>query len=250
MTKNKVTRYVTKHSPEIFTGIGIAGLIGTAIFAAKAQPKALALIEKAEAEKQEPLTFGEKVKITWKVYVPAVTTGITSIAFLLGANAVHVKRNAAIATACKLSEVALTEYKNKVVETLGEEKDKEIREAIRKDHVESNPIVVENVITTKKGGNTHCLDYSSGRWFMSDRVQIEKAVNKLNEKLTHDMFVSLNDFYDELGLDRTSIGEVLGWDIMKGIVELQFDTCLDTEGNPCLVVAFENMPYSDYDRIS
>lgn len=34
-----------KHSPEILTGIGIAGMITTTIMAVKATPKALILIE-------------------------------------------------------------------------------------------------------------------------------------------------------------------------------------------------------------
>ena len=34
-----------KHSPEILTGIGIAGIISTTVMAVKATPKALKLIE-------------------------------------------------------------------------------------------------------------------------------------------------------------------------------------------------------------
>ena len=37
--------FLGKHSPEIFTGLGIAGMITTAVLAVKATPKAVELIE-------------------------------------------------------------------------------------------------------------------------------------------------------------------------------------------------------------
>lgn len=39
---------VKKHSPEILTGIGIAGMITTTVMAVRATPKALILIEEKE----------------------------------------------------------------------------------------------------------------------------------------------------------------------------------------------------------
>lgn len=246
---NCVTQFVTKHSPEIFTGLGIAGLVGTAVLAAKAQPKALALLEEAKEEKGEELTIVEKVKTSWKCYIPAVTTGVASVVFLVGANNIHARRNAAIATAYKISEVALTEYKNKVVETIGEKQEKVIREEVNKDRLAQNPVVQSEVVVTKKGGTTRCYDHSSGRRFMSDRLAIEKAVVRLNERMFQEMWISLNDFYDEIGLERTSTGEILGWTISKGRIELQFDSQLDTDGEPCLVVDFANAPYYEYDKI-
>ena len=42
---------LVKHSPEILTGIGIAGMITSTILAVKATPKALTLIAEAEDAK-------------------------------------------------------------------------------------------------------------------------------------------------------------------------------------------------------
>lgn len=41
---------VKKHSPEILTGIGIAGMITTTVLAVRATPKALILIEEKKDE--------------------------------------------------------------------------------------------------------------------------------------------------------------------------------------------------------
>lgn len=248
MNKPGIKPFITKHTPEILTGVGIVGLVGTTVLAVKATPKAMSLIEAAEEEKQDKLTVGETIKTCWKCYIPAAATGVASALCFVGANSVHVRRNVLLASACKLTEATLTEYKSKVSEVIGEKKEKEIQEEIDKDRLKKNPIAQSEVIHTKKGGTTSCYDYSSDRYFVSDRTHIEKAVIRLNERLIQESWISLNDFYEELGLNHTSVGELLGWDIMKGTVKLRFDSQLDSEGEPCLVIDFDNPPYHDYDK--
>ena len=96
---------LSRHSPAILMGIGIAGMVTTTVVAVKATPKALRLIEEKKQELDvESLTPVETVKATWKCYIPAAVTGAVSIACLIGSNSVNTKRNAALATAYKLSE--------------------------------------------------------------------------------------------------------------------------------------------------
>lgn len=66
----------------------------------------------------------EVVKAAWKPYIPAAITGSLSVACLVGASRVNFKRNAALATAYTLSEKVLKDYKDSVVETIGEKKRK------------------------------------------------------------------------------------------------------------------------------
>ena len=101
----KTKRAVSKHSPEILTAIGIAGMASTVVLAVRATPKALKQIDEAKEEKGEELTPVETVKVAWKPYIPAITTGVASTICLIGANSVHAKRNAALATACQLSSI-------------------------------------------------------------------------------------------------------------------------------------------------
>ena len=55
-TFRNVKTAMAKHSPEILTGIGIAGMIGTTVLAVKATPKALRLIEERREELElEPM---------------------------------------------------------------------------------------------------------------------------------------------------------------------------------------------------
>ena len=69
------------------------------------------------------------------------------------------------------------------------------------------------VIVTEKG-NTLCRDSISGRYFKSDIDKIKKVVNELNRQLIHQNYISLNEFYYELGLDSTKNGSYLGWNMI------------------------------------
>lgn len=254
MNKSNLTKFfngtkmmLTKHSPEILTGLGIAGMVTTTILAVQATPKALELLEEAEFDKQEKIKPIEAVKLTWKCYIPAAITGMVSITCIIGASSVNVRRNAALATAYKISETALTEYKEKVVETIGEKKEQAIKDSIAKDKVEKNPVKQQNIIVTGKG-DTLCYDELFGRYFKSDVDKLKKIENELNRRLLNEDYISLNEFYYEVGLDGVSAGDDLGWYIDKGYIELEFSSQLASDGTPCLVVSFTTPPKYDFNR--
>lgn len=204
---------VIKHSPEILTGLGIAGTVITVILAVKATPKALELKEAAEKEKGEKLTPIETVKVCWKPYVPTFLTGGASVTCLIGSTNVSLRRNAALTAAYKISETALTEYKAKVVETIGEKKEKVVREKLAEDQVQKKPVKSSEIFVTEKG-NTIFLDTLSQRHFKSDFDKIRRVVAYLNNRMSTDPFdtgISLNDFYSEVGLTCTDTGSTIGW---------------------------------------
>ena len=234
--------YVTKRSPEILTGIGITGMIATTVLAVRDTPKALKLIEDAQYEKGDYLTAQEKVKVCWKCYIPAATTGVFSVACLIGANSVHSKRNAALATAYKLSETAYSEYRSKVMETVGEKKEQVVREKVAQERIESNPVSKNEVYITDKG-NTLCYDYISKRYFKSDVDRIRKIEIKLNKQMMHDIcgYVSLNEFYDEIGLERIEYGDEIGWNT-ENMLELEISPHMADDDTPCIMVGHYNPP--------
>ena len=244
---------VSKRSPEILTGLGIAGMISTTVLAVRATPKALDLIARAEDKKFDnghgnKLTVSEKMKVAWKPYIPAAITGIASISCIIGASSVHAKRNAAIAAAYNLSQTALTEYKEKVVETIGEKKEQAIKDKIAKDKIKKDPVSKSEVIVTGKG-NTLCYDAFNSRYFYSDIDQIKRAINELNRIMLNQMYVSLNDFYDELNLKHSGNGDELGWKLDDGFVEVDFSSQLSDDGRPCLVIEYMVAPRYDYSKL-
>lgn len=256
MNKNDVTKLfkdirngLSKHSPEILTGLGIAGMITTTILAVKATPKALQSIdEKKKEEHKDELTVIETVKATWKPYVPAVVTGVVSVGCLIGANSVNLKRNAALATAYQLSSTALADYKEKMIETVGEKKEKAIRDKIAQEKVDKNPVESSNVIITGNG-KTLCYDPQFGQYFESTIDDIKRAVTELNYRMVDkgEEYVSLNDFYDELGVDRIDVGEDLGWNVGRdGKIVVTTSATISKNNVPCVVIHYEVAPKYEY----
>lgn len=239
-------RSLKKHSPGILTGIGVAGLLATTVMAVDATPKALRLIEEKKQELQvENLSIKETVKTAWKCYIPSAVTAIASVACIVGASSVNARRNAALATAYTLSETAAREYKEKVVEAIGEKKEQLVRDEVAKKQLEKNPVTKSEVVITEKG-DTLCFDPWSSRYFKSDAEKLRRAINDLNYQLINDGYVTLNDFYYDIGLDETKPGETLGWDVNKGQVQFRFSSQIAEDGTPCLVLEFTNPPTYDY----
>lgn len=272
MSKTDVTKYfkmvkqfAKKRSPEILTGIGIAGMITTTVLAVKETPKALQLIEEEKDRRTDKILEGmspnedencwqvvklkpiEVAKVAWKPYIPAVLLGASSVACLIGANSVHARRQAALYSAYKLSETAFTEYRDKVLETVGEETEKEVRDKVAKDKVEKNPASKTEIYMTGKGESLF-YDPISDRHFMSDIETIRKIVNDLNYAMGYgsEMYVSLSQLYDELGLKHTSISDNIGWNIRDGLIEPDFSSQID-EGKPCIVLDWLKVPSYDFD---
>ena len=246
-TIKSVERVFTKYSPGILTGIGIAGMIGATFMAVKATPKALYLIEtkKEEAEVEE-LAPVETIKTCWKCYIPATLATVLSVICLIGASTVSAKRNAALATAYSISEAALREYQEKVVEVVGEKKEKAVRDAVAKDQIERDPVTKSEVVIIDSNSNTLCYEPLSGRYFKSTIDKIKKAEIELDRQMIQEMYVSLNDFYWEIGLDGTDLGDKMGWNLSKGYMDLSFSSQLADDGTPCAVIVYGIPPVYDY----
>ena len=61
---NAVKKSTIKHSPEILTGIGIAGMATATVMAVRATPKALRLIDNAELKKANETSMRNSQKKT------------------------------------------------------------------------------------------------------------------------------------------------------------------------------------------
>lgn len=243
-------KFLGKHSPEILTGIGIAGLLSSTVLAVKATPKAMLLrdeeLNRQEVNKLKPL---ELVKTCWKPYIPAVIMGVAGTSCIVGASAIHYKRNAALATVYAISERTLTTYRDKVVETIGEKKEKEIRQKIAQDGVDKDKESNDKPLVVVAKGQTLCKDSITGRYFRSDLNAIRKAINLVNRRLTIDHYISLNEWFGELCLDDVKNGSLMGWNLDNGLLDVTFETCLADNDEPCIVLEYSLMPKYDFDKL-
>ena len=254
-------KYLKKHEPELLVGIGIAGMISTTIMAVKATPKALELIELekkypshngetlSEAVKTKSLTRTEIIKAGWKPYLPSIILGTASITCIIGGTTINTKRNAALTTAYAITENAFTTYKNKVIETIGEKKEKNLRGKIAEDNVKNDPPVSSQVVITSRG-NTLCKDSISERYFRTDIDKVRKAINELNRRMTIENYISLDEFYYELNLKPMKHADRLGWSIDDGLLEVYFNACMADNDEPCVVLDYNIYPKYGYDKLA
>lgn len=242
---------LNKYSPEIMLGLGLTGFASTIVFSIKATPKAVQLMEKRKKELEvEKLPPVEVVKTTWKCYIPAAVTGTLSVGCILGSYSVNMKRNAALATAYTISETALKEYKDKVIETIGEKKEEGIRDAIAKDKLEKNPVTTTEVIITGKGKSL-LFDPISNRYFEYDLDMLQKAVNELNFRLINgEMYISINELYWLMGVSPwQGMGDRLGWNVDEAPINIRLSYAAADDGRPCAVMEYNVEPRYDYDNL-
>lgn len=235
-----------KRAPELLIALGVGGMAVAIVEGIIVTPKALKEMDnKKEELEKDDLTPVEVIQATWKCYLPVVVTAVGSAACIIGADHIHLKRNAAIATAYTISETAMKDYKSKVKEIIGDRKEKEVQDAIDKEYMERYPVSEVGVYLTGYG-NTLCFDSVTGRYFRCDQAYIQKAEQIVNRRLRDEMYVSINDFYYEINLPPIPNGDDLGWNVDNGWIDLIFGSQLANDGTPCLVVKYMIEPRADY----
>lgn len=128
---------IRKYSPVALSCVASVGVVVTAIAAAKATPRAVALVY-ADSRKNhdgDPYAYTKKEAFiaAWKCYIPAVAFGASTIACIMGANALSRHQQAALTSAYALVQNSYKEYKDKLKELYGEEAHNAIMDSIIKE---------------------------------------------------------------------------------------------------------------------
>lgn len=245
MNISKIMRTFQKNasdnSPTILIAIGVAGVAATAVLAGKASFKAAEVIRVGNEaayypdEEVEPLTLGEMARSTWKLYIPAAVTGIATVACILSANRINASRAAVMASAFSLSQDALGRYTEKVREKFGEAKEQEIRDALAQDIVSRTNIPSVIVFGS---GDVLCMDIWSGRAFMSTLQKLKEAEVNTNYEIIRQDYASLTDYWDRIGLPKTSDSDNIGWS-SDAKLEVKYASAIAEDGRPCITIDFD-----------
>lgn len=240
--------------------LGMAGALslGGVITAVKATPKALELIEEAKKEKRytdfagqtqvcEKLTKREIVKTTWKCFIPTVALEAASLGFLflgarIGLNVELTAKNAAImAGSYSVMNNVYKEYEGTVKEMLGQETHDNVLDEMAKKRINETPIDDAYIINTHKG-DTLCYESLTGRLFLSDKNEIEKALIHAGWVCVEDGWcgISANDYFELLGLEGVDpFGDYFGWYKPFGVT---YGSGVTSDGRPYLVVRPDILP--------
>lgn len=217
----KTTSFVKQNSPTIMTILSIGGLAATVYFTVKgtkdSESKKLErqkehLINKDEADKKE------EVLDTAKAYAPAAVSAIVTCALIIGSNVISKKQQATLVGAYSLLSYNYKRYRDTVTERYGKEVDHDI---LRHIEVEKAKNVNLNAPSLTQScsldiDNEHetprlFWDSFSERYFESTMSRVIQAQYHLNRNFTLGQFVTLNDFYEFLGISKVDGGDDIGW---------------------------------------
>lgn len=232
-----------KFSPQILTGVGVVGVVTSGVLASKATLKLEPIIEdirlnvevandlKATKTADEYSSTQYKRDITQtyvrggleivKLYGPAFTTMTLSVFCLVSAQGIMQKRNAALVAAYKSVEQTFSEYRKRVIDEYGVEKDAEFRTTIRETQEtdeDGNVRTVRRFDGTAASRYARFFDELNPNWEKKAEYNLmflKSVQNHMNDKLHVQGHLFLNEVYDRLGYDRTPEGALVGW-VMGG----------------------------------
>lgn len=234
-----------KHSPELLTGFGIAGMLTTTVIAVKQTPKAMKKIEEKKEELgKEKLSVKETVVTTWKCYIPAVVTAAASTAALVGSTTISLNRNTVLATGLAISEAARREFEEKAEEVIGEKKVAQIKEEVAKEDMKRHDIPTSSSLTMVGGsGTVLCHETVTNQYFISDHETVRRIINDLNSRLMREMYLTVNEYTDAFNIDHVPWGNDMQWDANKRMLDPRYYADLTKDGRPCLVIDFDKDDY-------
>lgn len=244
----KTKGYVKFNSPTILTCLGAAGVVGTAVLAAKAGTKASKVLEQAEKEKGEKLTMLEKVDVALPIYIPTIMAGAATVTCIFGANVINKRKQASLVSAYGLLDRSYKEYRKKVEDYYGEGSDEEILDEIAKDNFDPS--------TVKPSEHTELFyDKYSKRYFKASPLTVSSAEYQLNRDLQLRDYAYLNEFYEMVGLDPIDDGWALGWSV-GSCLEMYWQNWIDfghhkialDDGSECNVITMFMEPIIDFEN--
>lgn len=246
-------KFVTDNSPGILTGLAVAGTISTTLLASRAAYRVgmdastqyHETVKESEALPEHLLDPKHLAKTYWREFIPAAVTSVGTITCIIAANHISTRRTAAIAAAFQLTEKLATEYKERVVETLGKQKEEKMRAELAADRIDRLG-GAETVIIT--GPEAVFLDEFSGRFFKSEVEKVRKAVNDINFKVNTDFYASLTDFYELIGLDRTRFSDHVGWNADTQL-DVVYTPTMMKDGRVAVAISFSTQPIDGFDRL-
>lgn len=257
----KLIRYLKSHAPSILSGMAVAGVGATAVTAARAGARADFVI-KARSERKydgDPSAYSAKeaVRWAWKYYVPTGLIMAATTACIIGSNALNKRQQGNMAAAYGLLGSAYQRYREKTREICGEEAHRNIMDALAAEtaqHTYLNAGTICGNCSLDFGDDDPkdlrlFYDRFSGRYFESTVDRVIQAEYHLNRNFMLAGYVTLNDFYDFLGLEHTNYGSNIGWSNFDGdIYWVDFDHYKQTldNGTECYVIDMVFDPCANY----
>jgi hypothetical protein len=224
-----------KNQPHIFFVGGVIGVVGSTVLACRATLKLEPVLDEIKEdfelvqirtnENTTPrnyypdlarVYFDSGTKLA-KLYGPSLILGGVSIAALTNSHIQLTRRNAALTAAYAGLSQVFDDYRGRVREELGEDRERDIYLNAQEISVEQEGKKIKATVANGLPNQyARLFDKYNGNWKPSpdyNRFFLISQQEYANDRLRSKGHVFLNDIYDWLGFERTSIGQIVGWTI-------------------------------------
>lgn len=227
-----------KNSPHIFFAAGVVGVVTSAVLACRAtlkleetldeikedvddiRAKHLAVVpisSEKEYRKDLARVYVRSGVAVGKLYGPSIVVGAASIGALTGSHVQMTRRNSALTATVALVSQAFEEYRDRVRDELGEERERDLHNGVTTEKRTIDGKKVDVKIVDGEGlGPTSFMFTQQTSWnwkpeAYTNRTFLECQQNWANMRLQMRGHVILNEVLDSLGMEQTQAGCILGW---------------------------------------
>lgn len=236
-----------KHSPAILFAGGLVGIVTTVVLASRATLQLQDVVEagtdlldeaKATFEneaypeydqasyRQDSAIIGIRTAgSVVRLYGPALLVGLLSVAALTGSHKILSDRNAGLAAAYAALDKGYKEYRKRVSDAYGPERELELRHGTEDvtELVEGKNGKLKEVVTKQVAAMpsiyARFFDQLSPEWnneaeYNASFLHIRQSW--ANQRLHSRGHLFLNEVYDSLGIPRSKAGQCVGWVLNHG----------------------------------
>ena len=232
MDLKKIKLLISKNSSTILTSLGVFGVFSTVYTAHQ---------DTLKAEEKKP---GWKER--WKCYIPTAISVTGTIGCIVGSHYCSSKQREALASAYLLSQTTLKTYQEKVIERIGKNKARELREEVDRDvaNMRAPAAIFQSQLTDvidTGHGKTLFYDVPGEIYFYSDMNYMDKQVNDLNREVRTEMYFDWNELRYRWGLPYKKYGSELIFDVDRPL-EVRYEPELMDNGQVRVLVNYELYP--------
>lgn len=225
-----------KNSPHILFVGGVVGIVGSTFLACRATLKLEPVVDEIREDIQNVKSmkrvtkededqyrrdlvyvYGKSTSRIGRLYGSSVVLGVASIGALTKSHVELSRRNSALSAALIVATEAYENYRDRVREALGEERELDIYHNAHEETIVGEDGKKKKVkVVNEFGWSPYARFFEEGNpnWEKNpdfNRTFVTCQQTWLNQKLQARGFVFLNEAYQALGLEWTKEGQIVGW---------------------------------------
>ena len=245
MDLKTIKLFLSKNSPIILAGMGVFGTLSTVYTAHQDTLKA------EHVKKQtRPCNWKEEFQDTWKCYIPTAISATGTIGCIIGSHYCSTKQKEALSSAYALSQLTLHKYQEKVIERIGKNKARDLREEVYNEVAEiQSPaagIGTKSILPIDTGhGTTLFYDIPSDTWFYSDLNYLDAQKNSMNQDVLTEGYYDWNEIRYRWGLPMSKFFSEWVFTATE-FFEPHYESKIMDNGQVRINIDYELIPMSDY----